>query len=92
MVLKQSRAYLVPPDDSLITSDGRQPLIEDDLKNENFRNEDKLKNKDDLKNDNSLKNEDNLNNGDDPNMRISIKIKTTGWMKLPLAMVFLTFL
>ena len=39
--MNQSIAHLVPPDDSLTTLDGRQPLIEDDLKNEdNLKNED----------------------------------------------------
>ena len=32
----QSRAHLVLPDDSLTTLDGRRPLIEDNLKNEEF--------------------------------------------------------
>ena len=44
------KAVVVPPDDSLITLDGRRPLIEDNLKSE-----------DNLKNEDDLKNEDNLN-------------------------------
>ena len=47
MGLKQSRAHLVLPDDSLTTLDGRRTLIEDDLKNEDYlKNEDNLKNED----------------------------------------------
>ena len=49
----------MPPDDSLTTLDGRQPLIEDDLKND-----DDLKNEEDLKYEEDLKDEDNLNNED----------------------------
>ena len=55
MVLKQSRAHLVQPDNSLTTKDGRHPLIEDDLKNK-----DDLKNEGDLKNKGDPKNEDDL--------------------------------
>ena len=63
MVLRQYRAHLVLPDDILTTLDGRWPLIEDDLKNENeLKNEDDLRNEDDLKNKVNLKNEDNLKN------------------------------
>ena len=89
MVLKQSRAHLVLPDDSLTTLDGRQPLIVDNLKNE-----DDLKIEDNLKNENSSiyiqrtqkfsqpQCANNLNNGEDPKIKATpnmtvLKIKIT---------------
>ena len=43
----------MPPEDGLTTLDGGQPLIEEDLRNEN-----NIKNKDDLKNVDKLYKED----------------------------------
>ena len=55
LVLKQSRAHPVPPDDSLTTLDGRRPLIENNLKNEDdLKKEDNLKKEDDIKNEGDL--------------------------------------
>ena len=76
MVLKQSRAHLVPPDDILSSLDGRRPLIEDDLENEDdlknkvdLKNDDDLKKEDDHKNEDELKNEDDLKNEDKANLK-----------------------